>query len=51
MCVCAWLTSFQPALVPAPTDDCFAESEVDDCFDTVYESDCDAESELSDDDC
>ena len=42
VCVCAWLTSFQPALVPSPTDD-GGDSDVEAYFDAVYESDCDAD--------
>ena len=45
VCVCAWLTSFQPALVPPPSTDSETESEVEDYFDSVYESDYDADSE------
>ena len=46
--VCA---SFQPALVPAPdVSDDSEESEVDEYFDTLFDSDYDAESELSDED-
>ena len=49
--VCACLTSFQPALVPAPdVSDDSEESEVDEYFDTLFDSDYDAESELSDED-
>ena len=48
--VCVCLTSFQPALVPAPdeSDDC-DESEVDEYLDTLFDYDYDAQSELSDD--
>lgn len=50
VCVCAWLTSFQPALVPPPVDDDKEDSDVDTYFDIVYESDYDAdESEHEDD--
>ena len=45
VCVCACLTSFQPALVPPPSTDSEIESEVEDYFDSVYESDYDADSE------
>lgn len=42
--VCACLTSFQPALMPAPDEsDDFDESEVDDYFDTLFDSDYDAD--------
>ena len=48
VCVCAWLTAFQPALVP-PSPGERDEQEVEDYFNSVYDSDYDAESELSDD--
>ena len=52
VCVCAWLTAFQPALVPlgdsCQDDDSDGELEVDTYLDTVYDSDYDADSE---DDC
>lgn len=51
VCVCAWLTAFQPALVPAPCTTDSDEQEVDDYLDTVFESDYDADSELSGDEC
>ena len=30
VCICAWLSNFQPALVPAPTE--LSETEAEDCF-------------------
>lgn len=46
VCVCAWLTSFQPSLVPPPQDD--IDSDVESYFDNVDDSDYDADE--SDDD-
>ena len=48
--VCAWLTAFQPALVPlgdkeSGDEDSDTEFEVDTYLDTVYDSDYDADSE------
>ena len=44
--VCAWLTNFQPALNPIPSDD---DSEsVEQYFESLYSSDYDADTELSD---
>ena len=42
VCVCAWLTSFQPALVPphCAEDD---EDEVDEYFSKAFESDYEAD--------
>lgn len=37
VCVCAWLSNFQPALVPAPTE--LSETEVDDYFQAFDDSD------------
>ena len=47
VCVCAWLTNFQPALVPLPSDSSM-EDEVDSYFQSIEDSDCDADSEESD---
>ena len=47
VCVCAWLTTFQPALVPPQS----CEKDVENYFNSVYDSDYDAESEQSDDEC
>lgn len=47
--VCAWLTNFQPALNPLPSD-CKTEDEVDTYFRSLdEESEYDADSEASDD--
>lgn len=48
--VCAWLTNFEPALIPLPSD-LSVEEEVDSYFETIEDSDYDADSELTDDDC
>lgn len=46
--LCAWLTNFQPALIPVASD--FSEEEeVDNYFENLEDSDYDAGSELSDD--
>ena len=48
--VCAWLTNFQPALIPPPSDSS-VEEEVEEYFQTLdSESDYDADTELSDND-
>ena len=44
--VCAWLTNFQPALIPPPSQ-CSTEDEVDRYFLTVEDSEYDADSENS----
>ena len=48
VCVCAWLSNFQPALVPAPTE--LSETEVDDYFqafdDSDFSSDSDSNNEM-----
>ena len=50
VCVCAWLTKFQPALVPPPDlDGAETENEVEDYFQSVYESDFNGDCESSDD--
>ena len=42
ICLCAWLTSFQPALVPPPqTDD--VDSDVESYSDAIDDSDYDAD--------
>ena len=49
--VCAWLTNFQPVLVPPPSDS-HCDDEVDSYFKTVLESndsDYDGDTELRDD--
>ena len=44
VCFCAWLTVFQPSLVPLPqSDDADSDTEVDNYFDTIYDSDYDAD--------
>ena len=45
--VCAWLTIFQPALVPPPSQSS-TDEEVDQYFQTVEESEYDADLETSD---
>ena len=35
--VCAWLTNFQPALVPCPRDPAESEDEVDKYFETYID--------------
>ena len=45
--VCAWLTNFQPALIPLPSDSGM-EDEVDNYFQSMEDSDYDADSEASD---
>lgn len=47
--VCAWLTNFQPVLIPLPTDSS-VETEVNTYFESIESSDYDADSELTDDD-
>lgn len=51
VCVCSWLVNFQPVLIPPPCDQS-ADSEVEDYFDSLYDTDSnyDADTELSDDD-
>lgn len=44
--VCAWLTNFQPALIPLPGDT--STDDVDHYFQTLEDSDYDADSEASD---
>lgn len=44
---CAWLTNFQPVLVPLPSD-CCTEDEVQSYFNSIEDSDYDADSEMSD---
>ena len=46
--VCAWLTNFQPALIPLPSD-LGVEEEVSSYFETIEDSDYNADSELGDD--
>ena len=46
--VCAWLTNFQPALVPLPSDSS-VEDEVSSYFQSIVPSDYDSDSEASDD--
>ena len=43
--VCAWLTNFQPALIPIPSDD--DSNSVEEYFESLYSSDYDADTELS----
>ncbi len=45
--VCAWLTNFQPALIPLPGE--FSADEVDRYFQSLEDSDYDADSEMSGD--
>ena len=51
VCVCCWLTNFQPVLIPPPAEDS-EELDVAEYFNSYYssDSDYDADSELSDDD-
>ena len=52
VCICAWLTSFQPALIPQPSNVNDADDiEVMDYFDSICESEYDADSEESDYEC
>ena len=44
--VCAWLTNFQPVLIPPPAESC-SDSDIDSYF-LQEESDYDADSELTD---
>ena len=44
--VCAWLVNFQPALIPPPSD-LSVEEEVGSYFETIKDSDYDADSEQS----
>ena len=46
VCVCAWLTNFQPALIPIPSNS-DVEDEVDQYFHSIEDSDYDADSEES----
>ena len=50
VCVCAWLTAFQPSLVPLPESqsDIDSDTEVDNYFESLFDSDYDADD--SDDD-
>ena len=54
VCVCSWLVNFQPVLIP-PSCDQSEDTEVEDYFDSLYDtgsnydSDYDADMELSDD--
>ena len=45
--VCAWLTNFQPALIPLPGD--YSDEEVDRYFQSLQDCDYDADSEMSGD--
>ena len=45
--VCVWLTNFQPALIPIPTEDDDSNS-VEEYFESLYSNDYDADTELSD---
>ena len=45
--VCAWLTNFQPVLIPLPNN-ASTEDEVDTYFKSIEDSDYDADSEMSD---
>ena len=47
--VCAFLVNFQPILLPPPLDD-VTEIEVENYFESVYDSDYDADTEFSDED-
>ena len=48
VCVCAWLTNFQPALVPLPEHEAAeSEDEVVDYFQSLYGSDSDTDTEES----
>lgn len=50
VCVCAWLTSFQPSIIPLPvSQDIDSDSEVEDYFNTLYDSDYDADNSEDDD--
>ena len=46
--VCAWLTNFQPALIPIPSDDNDDSESIEQYFESLYSSDYDADTELSD---
>ena len=45
--VCVWLTNFQPALIPIPSEDDDSNS-VEEYFESLYSNDYDADTELSD---
>ncbi len=47
VCICAWLTNFQPSLVPLPAGE-ESDEEVEKYFESVCESDYDADVEVSD---
>ena len=47
--VCAFLVNFQPVLLPPSLHDA-TEMEVENCFESVYDSDYDADTEFSDED-
>ena len=49
VCVCAWLSNFQPALVPAPTE--LSETEVDDYFQALDDSDFSSDSDSNNEMC
>ena len=46
--VCAWLTNIQPALISVPSDDNDDFESVEQYFESLYSSDYDADTELSD---
>ena len=46
--VCAWLTNFQPALISIPSDDNDDSESIEQYFESLYSSDYDADTELSD---
>lgn len=46
VCVCAWLTNFQPALVPLPDSE-EGDRDVEEYFQSVYDSDYDGDVEDS----
>ena len=48
VCVCAFLSNFQPALVPQSSQDLTSESDIDDYFQELYLTD--SEASLSDTD-
>ena len=49
VCVCAWLSNFQPAHVPAPTE--LSETEVDDYFQALDDSDFSSDSDSNNEMC
>ena len=48
VCVCAWLVNFQPALIPPGPPPTNESDDIEQYFESLYSTDYDADSELSD---